>query len=62
MGGGGTPRMMTKMPDYDNDDNSGGGERSYGSNTMLTMRERNPRITSRKEYISPFIRNEDRRP
>ena len=62
MGGGGTPRMMTTMPDDDNDDNSDGGERSYGSKTMLTIRARNPRITSRKEYMSPCLGNEDKRP
>ena len=37
MGGGGVKRMMMAMPD--DDDN---GERSYGSNTMLTIRRKKP--------------------
>ena len=35
VGGGGAPRMTIAIPDgYD------GGKRSYGSNTMLTMRRK----------------------
>ena len=39
MGGSATLGMMIAAPD-----NSGGNERSYDSDTILTVRERNPRI------------------
>ena len=44
MRGGDIPRMMIAMPD-----DNGDSERSYGSNTMLMVRAKNPRIVYTKE-------------
>ena len=52
MGGGGTLRMMMTMPDDDN----GGSEKSYGSDTMLTIRRRNLELYNQKRVHRSLYR------
>ena len=50
--------MTMTMPD-DNDSD----KRSYGSDTMLTMRRRKPKnCINKREYICPYIESEEEVP
>ena len=58
MGGGGALRMTSAMSDDDD-----GGEKSYGSDTTLTMGGRKSyNCICKREYIGPYIKSEEEVP